>query len=517
MSSNYRGKRITRNLKINKNKRFSREYSPQAKNNNQTKAPNSLLRPANENYIKASLLLKPAFEAKGRLDLTQGKKSFDDTKKKFYNIAKNYCEDVWRGYCEVNNLNYINGFEVPKSLLSKKGNIQPAYGKVLLDHLSEDFDILDDFPHMPDNNLIKTLITSPKTVVAQTCINGMTEFRHSRPCVILRQLLECDVHGTKYLLVNDIKFYQNSPVIASPLIVLRNGYKKGACLISRIDEIGQLSPEEYEHYKEIYLKQHPRAKLVDPIYPQYLLDKFEDYHQNTRNLTTNKFFKINETAPQTRHIHKGTEEFFMLNALAVLESSYNFSKTKMTDKIFKAFNAQELSLEDYCVDSTSTKDVAERARCERVYQGATAIQEYFDDMTRSQLKIDEFAVEKVIPNNGLISTADIIKLINNLYNTNYVADPKLVETLDELRKFVPERRTRYIDSSLLPPLDKNALVVKTPQNNKLEQYVRKNAAFGMFIDDEYLKAHLADLPDLQEPTEQPPTITPPSTPPVKKK
>lgn len=510
----YKGKPVTKQLKFNKNKRFHREYSPTSQNGAQAKAPASLLRPANDNYIKASILLKPAFEAKGRLDLTQGKNNFANIKEKHAATAKSYCEDVWRGYCELNNLNYVNGFQVSNSLLSKKGNVQPAYGKVLLDHLSEDFDIIDDFPHMPNNNLIQTLITSPKRVVAQQVINGMTEFRHSRPCVILRQLLESDVNGTKYLLINDIKFYQNSPVIASPLIVLRNGYKKGACLISRIDEIGQLSPEEYDHYKQIYLKKHPRAKITDPIYPLYLLEKFNENHQNTKNLTANNFFKSERTASQTRHIHKATEEFFMLNALAVLESSYNFSKTKDTDRIFKVFNAQNLSLEDYCNATTSAEDIIERAKSKnkRAYHGMAEMQQYFDDMTKSQLKIDEFAVEKVIPNNGLISTSDIIKLINNLYNTNYVADPKLVETLDELRKFVPERKAKYIDSSLLPPLDKSALTVSTSQNNKLEKIVRKNAEFGILIDDEYFKAHLADFDDSQ--TE---TVIPTANTPTKKK
>lgn len=483
------GKAILKKSTISRTKKFSREYSP---SKNQTKSPESLLRPANEKYKKASILLKSAFAAKGRLDLTKGKKSFDDTKKKYGVIAKEYCEDVWRDYCELNNLTYNSKFDLPNSFLTKKGKVIPNMAKLLLEHFSEDFDIIDDLPHMPDNNLIKNLITAPKTVIAQQCINGMTEFRHSRPCVILRQLLECEVNGSKYLLINDIKFYQNSPVIASPLIVLRNGYKKGACLISRIDEIGMLSPEDYSHYKEIYQKQHPRTKLTDPIYPRYLLEKFEESHQNTRNLTNNKFFKSEDTASQTRHIHKANEEFFMLNALAVLESSYNFSKTKKTDKVFKAFNAQNIQLEDY-TDRSSHEDIIRKTEDKHVYNGIEAVKNYFDEMTQSQFHVDEFVIDKVMPNGGLISTEDIIKLINKFYNTNYTPDKKLVETLDEVRMFKPLRKIRYIDSSLLPPLDKSAPSVSTKLTNKLELYVRKNTQFGSYIDDEYLKTHIDEL------------------------
>ena len=47
------GKAILKKSTISRTKKFSREYSP---SKNQTKSPESLLRPANEKYKKASIL-----------------------------------------------------------------------------------------------------------------------------------------------------------------------------------------------------------------------------------------------------------------------------------------------------------------------------------------------------------------------------------------------------------------------------------------------------------------------------
>lgn len=435
---------------------------------------NYKLSPANFNtYYKAAMEVRELL-GRGRL-VSLTKKNYA-TAEKQKNIAHIFVEDNWQTYCEQHGLTYVRDkYYVPETLLTKSGMLPQTYIKALIEHYQNTFDVDDQIPTDINPALIASIIKAPKHVVAEMQINGTG--KHNRPCYIVRQLLECEVNSQKYLLMCDQKYYQNSPVVACPLILLRNGYKNGAFIIARPDELGAFDKEELKYFRERYPKLFKDKPKDYPHYPDYLESKFDEIHPNSQNNTTYKWFSVEKTAPQSRHFHVITEDYQLMHTLATMANMVAYH-TK--PKEYRKYQAKHMDYKDYYVEGSHKHSYS-------------TVEEFY----REEHRADFLIAQEIVKNHGIISTERLSTYFSKLYNiTNNTPNKRFCGVMDKYRYFIPTRKTDYIEQSQIPPLATTALYVPVSKQNKQELAVKNH--LGDYIDQDYINSH----PEVLLPEEQ---------------
>ena len=394
-----------------------------------------------------------------------------DELRKHRKTAENWCNYTWRKSLSQNTGTTQRGefvttppastFYVPQSKLTRNGDIPEMVAKQTLDSISETFDLTDDQPFMLGNSLIQKLIAAPKTVVAETYINGVG--KHERPCFVVRKLLSCKIDGNTYMLVSDEKYYQNSPTVAMPLTLLVGGEPKGIAQIARIDSVGHLGEDAA---KELGIK------LTNPtLFPDYLKEKFESTHHNAvashkKKSKSSKFQSVKKIAG-THHIHVRDENFELMYALCHMAVNclqvYRNSPSK-----FLRFNAKEVTegdiyLEDY----------------KHMNQHSTSLHYQLELMNM----LNDLKTNDVIGNSSVINTEALQQFFVRTFNiTNFENDNQLTQFLDEMRTFKPTELVKLIDPNKIVGPRK---YLKLP-GKAHKQFMK---ILHRIIDYDYIKAH----------------------------
>lgn len=417
------------------------------------------VKPANEVYEILNLRRQDVFK-------------YLDQLRKYLSVAKNYSQELLKNHLEElhgaqSDDKYYNtihtDINIPKTKLTKNGDICEPILKRTIEQLSQTFNVEDNIPIMLGGDLIKQLIRAPKKIVAETHFNAIG--KHDRPCYVIRRLLECTINEKKYLLMADEKYYQNSPTVAYPLTLIACGEATLPCQISRIDSVGHLGKSTIEMLG--------LTDKTDIIIPDYLQEKFDSNHHNAlpskKGNKRGRFSNIKQVSA-THHIHERDANFELTFALSHL-SKFTIYKTEPTK--FLSHNAHEIKVDSYYVDDSTTKKYCTPA-------------EYFELMQKSMT----LQSEDVLKNNAVISTERLQQYFAKTYNiTNYTPDPQLAQFLDELRTFKPDRQNILIvnDSKTKKPYP----VFSVDSHHKLELEVKK--IVGRFCDFDYVKVNRPDL------------------------
>lgn len=394
-----------------------------------------------------------------------------DELKKHKKVAENWCDYTWKQTQIASQPKEARGelittpppstFYMPASKLTKNGDISEIVAKQTLEKISDTFNLEDDQPFMLGNTLIQKLINAPKTVVAETYINGVG--KHDRPCFVIRKLLSCKIDGNTYMLVADEKYYQNSPTVAMPLTLLVGGEPKGICQIARIDSIGHLGEDAAKQLG---------IQLKNPtIVPDYLKEKFESTHHNAvvthkKKGKTTRFQAVKKIAG-THHIHIRDENFELMYALCHMAVNC-LQVYRNTPSKFLRFNAKEVSegdiyLEDY----------------KHINEHSTSMHYQLQLMSL----LNELKSNDVIGNSSVINTETLQQFFARTFKiTNFENDNNLTQFLDEMRTFKPTELVKLIDP---------AKVVGPRKYLKLPGKVHKNfiKMLNRIIDYDYIKAH----------------------------
>lgn len=394
-----------------------------------------------------------------------------DELRKHRKVAENWCHYTWRKKQESLQPDDKPGdlkttaspttFYVPQSRLTKNGDISEVIAKQTLDKLSDTFNLEDDQPFMIGNSLIQKLITAPKTVVAETYINGIG--KHERPCFVIRKLLSCKIDGNTYMLVADEKYYQNSPTVAMPLTLLVGGEPHGIAQLARIDSIGHLG-EDAAAQLGIQLK---NPTLV----PDYLKEKFESTHHNAvahhkKKGKTSKFQAVKKIAG-THHIHMRDENFELMYALCHMATNC-LQVYRNTPAKFLRFNAKEVSEGDIYIDDY--KHINEHSTSMHYQLKLMAL-------------LNELKSNDIIGNSSVINTETLQQFFARTFNiTNFENDNNLTQFLDEMRTFKPTELVKLVDP---------AKIVGPRQYLKLPGKAHKQfiKMLNRIIDYDYIKAH----------------------------
>ncbi len=395
-----------------------------------------------------------------------------DELKKHKKVAENWCNMLWRqAQNETVTVPTQRGelittpppstFYVPQNKLTKNGDIPDIVAKQTLESISDTFDLEDDQPFMLGNALIQKIVNAPKTVVAETYINGIG--KHERPCFVIRKLLSCKLDGNTYMLVSDEKYYQNSPTVAMPLTLLVGGQPKGICQIARIDSIGHLGEDAAEQLG---------IKLTNPtLFPDYLKEKFESTHHNAvathkKKSKSSKFQAVKKIAG-THHIHMRDENFELMYALCHMAVNC-LQVYRNTPSKFLRFNAKEVSEGDIYLENYR-----------KMNEHKTSLHEQLELMsTLNNLKTDD-----IIGNSSVINTEVLQQFFVRTFNiTNFENDNQLTQFLDEMRTFKPTELVKLIDpKKVVGP--KKYLQLPGKAHKQFMKMLHR------IIDYDYIKAH----------------------------
>ena len=449
-----------KNIRMNKNLNFNgAKYNGSLKSKFPIK---KVVDPEHSQYIKVAL------ETSKILNLRrQAAMNNISQLKKYASAARDYAKYALRERLEEKQSKtgvtyptpqtFLN-YEIAPSKLTKSGDIATPIIKSSLETLAETFNIEDSIPIMAGNTLIKQLINAPKTIVGEMAFNAVG--KHDRPCFVIRKLLTCKINNLTYLLLADEKYYQNSPTVAYPLTLIACGETSCACQLSRIDSIGHLGADIA---KNLEIDDQVSIEI-----PDYLLEKFESSHHNAvpsngKKSGTAKKTHVRKIAG-THHIHERDDNFELLYALSHMAKTTIY---RCEPQKFLKFNAKEIRAADFYVEGL---DSAKNNYLEtlKLISAATTLEQ-----------------TDALHNSGVISTALLQEYFAKKYNiTNFQPNPQLAQFLDELRTFKPDRQIKFFDAYSLVG-ERPYMLIPTPQNNKLEQGVKKME--GKLCDYDYAK------------------------------
>lgn len=453
------------------------------------------LSPANANaFVRKMLELKKvSLRRSETLRPTKFQEFFKDRK-----LAQDFVNDVWKQHCEELNKDahksqhqsqYNNenddsdvfpfekdSFAVPDKLLTKKRAVPEFYAKKLLENYKNEFDIEQKYPFIINTDLVSRLVSAPKKVIAETQINGIGD--HGRPCYIIRQLLECSIDEKKYLMISDIKLYNNNSVIAAPLILIKNGYPQGEFPIARIDLAGRISNEMFSEHMDAYNKLNPTTPAQLPKVQEFMQKRFGEVHTNIHTKT--KSFP--QEVSQEGHLHTCQYEFSLLNTFNSLKHYGVYNEHK---KEFTQYNAYPISFQEYYDDDYKPTNNSGK-------QKWVSLEEFSSSLQTETPEQKKYILETVIPNNGVIPTADIIKLINKRFNMELTPNRKFLNTFDAYRQFYPTRTISRIAHSPEFYLSPEVTHIPSTLSSKLEQAVENSS--GKIVDEDYIRQH----PELQK-------------------
>ena len=453
-----------KNIRMNKNLNFN-----DAKYNGSLKSKfpiKKVVDPEHSQYIKVAL------ETSKILNLRrQAAMNNISQLKKYASAARDYAKYALRERLEEKQSKtgvtyptpqtFLN-YEIAPSKLTKSGDIATPIIKSSLETLAETFNIEDSIPIMAGNTLIKQLINAPKTIIGEMAFNAVG--KHDRPCFVIRKLLTCKINNLTYLLLADEKYYQNSPTVAYPLTLIACGEPSCACQLSRIDTIGHIGLDSIQSLG--------LEDMVNIEIPDYLQEKFGSYHHNAiaSNSKKNDGSKKSHVrkVSGTDHIHERDENFELLYALSHMAKTTIY---RCEPQKFLKFNAKEIKTVDfYEYDITKQINSFKTSNSDKLkLYAATQTLEQTD----------------ALHNSGVISTALLQEYFAKKYNiTNFQPNPQLAQFLDELRTFKPDRQIKFFDAYSLVG-ERPYMLIPTPQNNKLEQGVKKME--GKLCDYDYAK------------------------------
>ena len=391
-----------------------------------------------------------------------------DEFKKYSHSAHDWCDMLWsqtqQEHYGDKHTTPPTSVCVPKSKLTKNGDINEVVAKQTLEKLSETFNLEDDQPFMIGNTLINKLIKAPKKVVAETYINAVG--KHERPCFVVRKLLSCNIDGNTYMLVADEKYYQNSPTIAMPLTLLVGGEPHGIAQLARIDSIGHLGADAAAQLG-ITLKQPLEI-------PDYFEEKFNSTHHNAvpshKKSKSSKFQSVKRIAA-THHVHVRDENFELMYALCHMATKCLPVYRNQPSK-FLRFNAKEVS------------------------EGELYLKEYgkiheHNATMKYQLEmlglLNKLKTDDILGNNSVIHTEALQEFFVKTFNiSNYEFDDNFTAFLDQMRTFKPTELVKLIDYSKVIGKRKY-MQVPTKPDNKLERQVKK--LLNRIVDFDYIKLH----------------------------
>lgn len=400
-----------------------------------------------------------------------------DELKKYKKVAENWCNLIWNQtlteeaqkspYKHHHYSPQASTIYVPQSKLTKNGDINEAVAKSTLEKLSDTFNLEDSQPFMLGDSLIHRLIEEPKTVVAETYINGVG--KHERPCFIVRKLLSCKLDGNTYMLVADEKYYHNSPTVAMPLTLLVGGQPKGVCQLARIDSVGHLGEDAAESLG---------IKLQKPtLVPDYLQEKFDASHHNAvvpgKKKSKNSKFQTVKKISAAHHLHVRDSNFELMYALCHMATNC-IQIYKNNPSKFLKFNAKELSEGDIYIEDYK-----------QINKYNTSVYQQIKLMTL----LNELKSLDIVNNSSVINTETLQNLFVRTFNlTNFENDKKLNQFLDELRTFKPTRLVKPVDPKKVVGPRKYLQVPGTEQ----KQFTK---SINRIIDYDYIKTHPEDYVD----------------------